>query len=50
MTTMSCALVVGREAIPQVADVVRRVAEHGHTITFHRGFDRLVRGRAAGMT
>lgn len=39
MTTMACALVVDRDAVPAVADVVKRLAEHGHAITFPRGFE-----------
>lgn len=39
MTTMSCALVLDRAAIPAVAEVMRRLAEQGHAVVFPRGFE-----------
>lgn len=45
MTTMNCALVVHRDAIPPVTDVVARLAEHGHAVGFPRGFEFTAGGR-----
>ena len=39
MTTMTCALVLDRDAIPSVTAVVSHLAECGHTVTFPRGFE-----------
>lgn len=39
MTTMQCALVADREAVPATADVEKRLAAYGHTVRFPRGFE-----------